>query len=464
MDMSGSTGRLPRFRSPSFLSSLAAVLRELRTTLALAIPITAGHVGQILLQLTDSVMIGRLGAVSLAGAAFAGTLFGFIYVTSLGLLSAVSVRAAFAHGAGRPRDAGEVLRHGLMLAGLEGVVFATLIQFLSHHLEWFGQPPEVARAAQPFLALIGWSLIPGLLFLALKNYYEALNRPWVPMTWMFAGLLVNLCLNWVLLYGHLGAPALGLVGSGWSTLTSRAVLLVGLALHLSRSPGVAHAHPERWLANLVPAEFRAQLALGLPVSAQLLFEVGLFTAAALLMGWLGTVPLAAHQIALSCASTTFMFPLGLSIALSVRVGQARGAGDTHRIRSIGLGGIGMGAAIMGGFALVFVFGGRMIAAGFIADPAVVALATRLLIVAGIFQIFDGTQVTSIGALRGLADVRGPTVITFVGYWLLALPAARWLGFELGYGPPGVWAGMALGLGVCAVLLLWRFVHKTRAAG
>jgi len=440
------------------------VLRELRTTLALAIPITAGHVGQILLQLTDSVMIGRLGAVPLAGAAFAGTLFGFVYVTSLGLLTAVSVRAAFAHGAGRPREAGEVLRHGLLLAGCEAAVFAVGIQALSHHLAWFGQPPAVARAAQPFLALIGWSLVPGLLFLALKNYYEALNRPWVPMAWMFVALVVNVGLNWVLLYGHLGAPALGLVGSGWSTLLSRTVLLGGLVLHLARSAGVAHAHPERWFARPLSREFRAQLALGLPVSAQLLFEVGLFTAAALLMGWLGTVPLAAHQVALSCASTTFMFPLGLSIALSVRVGQARGAGDLHRLRAIGLGGIGTGAAIMACFALVFVAFGRSIATGFIADPAVIDLATRLLVVAGIFQLFDGTQVTAIGALRGLGDVRGPTLITFVGYWLLALPAARLAGFELGYGPTGVWAGLALGLAVCAVLLLWRFVHNTRRAG
>jgi MATE family multidrug resistance protein len=439
------------------------VLRELRTTLVLAVPITVGHLGNILLQLTDTVMIGRLGAVPLAGAAFAGTIFGFIYVTSLGLLTAVSVRAAFAHGAGRPREAGEVLRHGLFLAAIESLVCGAGIQWLSHHLEWFGQPPEVARAAQPFLALIGWSLAPSLLFLALKNYYEALNRPWMPMAWVFAGLAVNVFFNWVLLYGNLGAPALGLIGSGWASLISRTVILGGLVLHLVFSRELAHAHPERWAANPVFSEFRAQLALGLPVSFQLLFEVGLFTAAALLMGWLGTIPLAAHQVALSCASATFMFPLGISIALSVRIGQVRGAGEGHRLRAIGLGGIGTGAAIMSCFALVFVAFGRSIAACFIADPVVIDLATRLLVVAAIFQLFDGTQVTSSGALRGLADVRGPTLITFVGYWLLALPAAWTLGFPGGYGPVGVWTGLALGLAICAVLLLGRFVHKTRPA-
>jgi MATE family multidrug resistance protein len=155
--------------------------------------------------------------------------------------------------------------------------------------------------------------------------------------------------------------------------------------------------------------------------------------------------------------------LGISIALSVRVGQARGAGEMHRLRAIGLGGIASAAAIMATTAMIFVFFGRPIAAGFIADPAVIALATRLLIVAGIFQLFDGTQVTAIGALRGLADVRVPTIITFIGYWLLALPAAWLGGFALGYGPLGVWVGLALGLAVCALLLLWRFVHQTRRA-
>jgi len=183
---------------------------------------------------------------------------------------------------------------------------------------------------------------------------------------------------------------------------------------------------------------------------------------AIFMGWLGTVALAAHQVALNCAGTTFMFPLGLSHALAVRLSHARGAGQRHLLRVIGFGGIGAGVAIMACFGVVFILAGPAIAGGFIHDPEVVALAARLLIVAGLFQIFDGTQVTAMGALRGLADVRTPTVITFFGYWLCAAPAAWMLGFPLGFGPVGVWSGMAVGLFLCALLLIARFAGQTRA--
>jgi MATE family multidrug resistance protein len=182
---------------------------------------------------------------------------------------------------------------------------------------------------------------------------------------------------------------------------------------------------------------------------------------AIFMGWLGTVALAAHQVALNCAGTTFMFPLGLSHALAVRLGHARGAGHGHLLRVIGFGGIGAAVAIMAVFGATFFLAGPLIASAFIHDPEVVALAARLLIVAGVFQIFDGTQVTAMGALRGLADVRTPTVITFVGYWLCAMSAAWMLAFPLGYGAPGVWSGMAVGLFLCALLLIARFVARTR---
>jgi MATE family multidrug resistance protein len=276
-------------------------------------------------------------------------------------------------------------------------------------------------------------------------------------------VLLNVGLNWVLIYGHLGAPALGLAGAGWATLIARCFLLAGLAWHLQRCAALAPTRPVRWFAPLHRGELTAQLAQGWPVSLQLFFEASLFSVSAVFMGWLGTNALAAHQVALNCAATTFMFPLGLSHALAVRLGHARGANHGHLLRVIGFGGIGAGAALMTGFGAVFILAGTTIASGFIDDPAVVALATRLLVVAGIFQIFDGTQVTAMGALRGLADVRTPTVITFVGYWLCAVPAAWTLAFPLHFGPIGVWSGLAVGLGLCAVLLVARFAARTRVA-
>jgi MATE family multidrug resistance protein len=202
------------------------------------------------------------------------------------------------------------------------------------------------------------------------------------------------------------------------------------------------------------------LDIGVPAAGQWLFEAGAFSAAAIMMGWLGTVPLAAHQIALACASSAFMFPLGLSIATSVRLSKAVGAGRPETLRAIGFGSILTGLGLMSGFALLFSQAGRFIAAGFSPDAAVVGLATRLLLVAAVFQLLDGAQVVGAAALRGLGDVRVPTLITLVAYWVIALPAGYLLAFHTAVGPVGVWIGLASGLGLAALLLFWRFHRLT----
>lgn len=457
--------RLAGSRSLAVSSPVSTVQKawaELRPTLLLALPITTGHVGQIALGLTDSVMIGRVGAISLAASTFANSLFSMAFIVALGLMTSVAVRTAFEHGARRQAAAGDVLRHGLVIAAVAGLAGAFLLQVLSRHLPWFQQPPEVAAEARSYLAIVGWSLVPALFSIAFKNHLEALNRPWMPLRWVLIGVVLNIGLNWILIYGHLGAPALGLAGAGWATLASRVVGLLGLAIEYRATAALAAWRPARWTSGLARAEVAALLTLGWPPAVQLFFEAGLFNIAALMMGWLGIVPLAAHQVALACAATTFMFPLGISQALSVRIGSARGAGGFSRIRAIGFGGIAAGAAIMLTFAGVMVLGRQAIAGWFIEDPAVIELAARLLVLAGAFQLFDGTQVTSIGALRGLADVKGPTLITCIGYWLLALPAAGWLGFRTGLGPEGVWTGLVIGLVACAVMLLVRFNRLSQA--
>jgi MATE family multidrug resistance protein len=216
------------------------------------------------------------------------------------------------------------------------------------------------------------------------------------------------------------------------------------------------------LVALSRVHLREMLRIGVPAAGQLLFEAGAFSAAALMMGWLGTVPLAAHQIALSCAAFTFMFPLGLSMAASIRLSQAVGQGRRQALRPIGFGALGLSTAMMAAFALLFALAGGAIARGFTADPAVVALAARLLLVAAVFQIFDGGQVVGAGALRGLTDVRIPTLITFFAYWLVSLPTGYLLGFKVGLGALGIWIGLAAGLACAAVLLGVRLTRATAA--
>ena len=441
---------------------MKAVIRESRATLVLAIPITIGQVSQMLMGITDSVMIGRTGAIPLAASSFGLGVFNIFFIVGVGLLTPVAVFASRARGAGRHDEAGEFLRHGLALALGSGAVEVALMLWIGTRLAWFRQPPEVLAAVNPFFMLIGLSLVPVLAYLALRQFAESMGRPWVPMLVMLCGVVLNASLNWVFIYGHLGAPRLGLTGAGISTLISRTLGSAVIFTWLRMDPAMRAAWPRRWFAPLSGARLRRMLAVGLPVSGSLLFEGGAFAAATIMMGWLGAVPLAAHQVALSCAALTFMFSLGLSMAVGMRMSAAVGAGEHSRLRPIWVGGVGMGVVLAAAYAVVFLAYGRAISHFFIDDPVVISTATSLLVVAAIFQTFDGGQVINSAALRGLTDVKVPAVITFVAYWVISLPLGYMLGVRGRFGAAGIWTGLAAGLAFAAILLGVRFFRLTRA--
>lgn len=461
--------------------TLPPALSEIRRTLTLALPIIVGHLSQMLMGITDSVMIGHIGKVPLAASAFANVLFTVSFITGIGILMSVSVLVARAHGAKQPRECAEYLRHGIWLGFGLAVLGCGLMFLGALRLEIFGQPAEVVAAVEPYLQLIAFSLIPTLLFQVLRQFSEAVGHPWGPMGILLGSVALNVLLNWVLIYGHWGFPALGLAGAGWATLIARIVALIGLWFWLrmrsevkaewpsyAPSPGATEvrsasarqtpANP-RWFDPISRQHLRAMLGIGVPAAGQLLFEAGAFAAAALMMGWIGTVALAAHQIALSCAACVFMVPLGLSIATSMRIGRAVGEGNIAALRPIGFGSLVTGVVFALGFTLIFALAGPFIVSGFTHETEVVDLAARLLVIAALFQVFDGGQAIAAGALRGLADVKVPTLITFVAYWLIALPMGYFLGVR-GIGPMGVWLGLAAGLAFAAILLARRFYVKT----
>lgn len=436
-------------------------LREVRPTLALALPIIIGQVSQMLMGLTDSVMIGHAGTVPLAASSFGGNIFGIFYVLGIGLMLPVAIFVSRARGADRPAECGEYLRHGLALALGFGLLEHGLLAILGAKLHWFGQPPEVLAVVNPFFQLIGASITPVLVYLALRQFAEAMGRPWVPMLIMLGGVGLNAFLNWVLIYGHLGVPALGLTGAGISTLLSRTLGAVVIFVWIERDPRLRAVLPARWVAPLSRARLREMLHLGLPSAGMLLFEAGAFGASAIMMGWLGAAPLAAHQIAISCATTTFMFLLGLSIATGMRLGAAAGANEPGRYRPIAGTSLALGGLCALVFMGIYLLAGHEIAGWFVRDADVVALATRLLVVAALFQFFDGAQVVTAASLRSLADVRLPAVITFVAYWVIAIPGGYLFGVHGAFGAVGIWAALAAGLAFAAILLALRFLRLTR---
>lgn len=434
---------------------MQTVLKELRPTLALALPMIVGQVSQMLIGITDAAFIGRVGTVELAAAAFTHGIFGLFYIVGIGLLLPVGVLTARDHGAGDAAGCAAWLRHGRALALATGAAGFALLAVLATQLHRFGQPPEVLAVVKPFFLLNSLSLVPALYFQVQRQYLDALGRPWVGTGIMLADVGLNALLNWMFIWGHLGAPALGLTGSGVATLLARTLAVGFIAFWLRGERPASGA----WSG----ARFREMAGIGVPAAGSLLFESGAFAAAMLMMGWLGATALAAHQVALSCAAFTFMFPLGLSMATSIRLSKARGEGREAALRPIGFGALGCAAAIMLTFAAGFALGGTLLARGFTPDPAVVELAARLLVVAAIFQLFDGGQVTAAGALRGLTDVKVPTAITFTAYWGIALPGAYLLAFRTPLGPLGVWTALAAGLACAALLLVWRFHRLTRSA-
>jgi MATE family multidrug resistance protein len=449
--------------SPTLPASLyfKILLRENRRTFFLALPIVSGLIGQMLMGIVDAVMVGWIGVVPLAACAFANTILVVPMVFGFGLLSAVSVHASHAHGAGRSHLAGESLRGGIVLALAMGLLIGVGAHLGTPFLPILGQPPEVNETVNGFLILCSWSMLPLFVSGAAKNFCESLGQPWVPFWIMMAGVLLNVGLNMILIYGNLGAPAMGIDGAGLATLLSRVAVMVGMLVYPACQRSLSAAWPRKWLAPGMFSEAWVLLKIGIHTAGLNLCEVSGFSVGALMMGWIGVVPLAAHQIALSVAGLTFMVPLGLAQAVSMRIGHARGARRGKRIAPIVHSALGLTVGLMALFGAVYLFLGNVIAAGFTPDLAVRSLTVQLLVIAGVFQIFDGVQVVSSGALRGFADTRVPFLVGIVSYWVVALPVSWLTAFHFGFGALGVWVGFVVGLGVAAIAMSARLLRKCR---
>jgi multidrug resistance protein, MATE family len=439
---------------------LRKFIHEARLTAALALPLAAGQISQILFSLADTLMVGRLGVLPLAAATFANNVLYLPFVIGIGFSMAVSIRVSQARGAGDRAAARATLRHGLYLALALGALTMLGVWGIQPFLGLFHQEPEIIRAVPRYFLLIAASLIPALAAMAVKNHADAMNNPWPPFWITLSAAGLNVLFNWIFIYGNLGAPRLGLDGAGLATLLARIAMLTAMIVWCTRSPRVRDWIPVHWFRLPEWQIVRDQIRLGLPTSLQLLAEVSAFVIATLLIGTLGANALASHQVAMTCAATVFMVPLGLSQALTVRMGEAFGAARHERMRHVILSGWGLALAFTALSAQTFVYFHRTIAGWFLTDPAAAILTGHLLLVSAVFQVSDAMQVSSAGALRGLGDVTVPVWIAFFSYWVIAIPVGWFLAFPVGLGVIGVWWGITLGLTMTAIALGIRIWRKT----
>lgn len=430
-----------------------------RPTFRLAWPVVIGQLGVMLMSLVDTAMVGALGRDAVGAVGLASSLFSLAFIFGIGLLMGLDHEVSVAYGARREEDVARYAVQGLWASAAISLPLTALLVLASAHMDLLGAAPELVPLAGRYLRAVAWCLPAALAFISLRQTLQAVGATGPGTVVLLLANLVNWLGCYALIRGRLGAPALGIVGSAWATNLSRLFMLLALlAWTVARHP--------TWWRSLAPhpPSLRALARLGGPAGLQLLFEGGVFSLATVLAARIGAVPAAAHQVVLQIASFAFMMPMGISAAGTVRVGQAIGRGDREGARLAGWSAVGLGVGCMATSAVVMLVGWRQILGVFELDPEVTALAHRLLLVAGFFQLFDGAQVTLAGVLRGLGDTVSSLAANLVGHWVIGLPVGCALAFGLGWGAVGLWIGLATGLAATATGLLWRWRLRSRQGG
>ena len=442
-------------------SRTARLLREMRATWLLALPLVLGQLSAVAMNVVDTLLAGRHGALTLAGVAVGSAVWTIVLLVLIGVLMAVPAFVAQFNGGGRRDAIGPLFRQALWLALAMGVGLFALARFGGVLLVAMRVAPDVRPEAMAFLDAISWGAPAFALYLVCRYLSEGIAWTVPTMVFGIAGLLALAPLGYALMFGAFGLPELGAAGLGYATAIVLWLQVLGLAMYLARAPRFANLRLFAYFEMPRWAPIRDLLRVGLPMGVSVFMEGSLFVATLLVIGSMGAVPVAAHQIAINIASFCFMVPLGLAMATTVRVGHAAGAGDPSAVRWSAGAGYAIALIAQTGSALLMLFGGAAIAHLYTSDAAIASLATTLLLYAAAFQYPDGIQALSAGALRGLKDTRAPMAITLLAYWLLGMPLGWWLGVDLGWGAQGMWCGLILGLAAAALLLALRFHRLTR---
>jgi MATE family multidrug resistance protein len=432
-----------------------------RKLIRLAVPVSLGQVGHMLTNVADTVMVGQVGTVALAGVTLANNVFVFLFIFGLGLSGGLTPLVGKAFGEKNLDKCRNLFQQGLLFNIAAGLVFTLLNLGMVVVMPFMGQEAGVVEAALPYYRLLAWSLLPVLGFAACKQFLEGMGLTVPPMIISLAGNVLNIFLNWVFIFGNLGVEAMGAPGAGIATLIARSAMFLSLAAYLYANQGLRRFY--EGMSKLRPNwPVLGEIGrIGLPVGLQYFMEVAAFALGAIMMGWLGAVPLSAHQIAITMAAITFLAASGIGTASTIMISNMHGQHRYRELRETGHAAFRLVLMFMTFTAISFLVLRNWLPGRFVDDPEVAAIASGLLIIAGLFQLSDGLQMVTISSLRGLADVRIPMWIAAVAYWVVALPCSYLFAFVLDMGPPGIWYGYLTGLTAAALAMYRRFDVLTR---
>lgn len=432
---------------------------EIKKTFSLAYPIVVAQLGVILMGVTDNIMVGRyIGKIGLGSAGIANSIAFLIASIGIGGLSVVAPLISKAKAERNISEINRLFRSGIKVSLLFGLILGLIGFICIYFFDIFQQSPEINHQAPTFMAIIIISNVFMFVFVAAKQLSDGLSRTYVAMMITVIGLVINLIFNVLLINGYAGFPKLGLNGSATSTLITRILMLFAMLVYLFKNSAFKRYLQSKYnslkTSDLVIMIFK----IGVPSGLQFFFEIAAFSLAVIMMGWFGENQLAAHQIAINVAATTYMMAAGLGVAGGIRVGEGRGLKSTHKIRISANVAFLLVIAFMTAMMLIIFILNRFIVELYISDVEVIKIAVKLMLIAAVFQLSDGIQVVSLGVLRGISDINIPTWITMFAYWGVALPLGYFLGFTLKLDAIGIWIGLLAGLTISAILLTFRFYH------
>ena len=434
---------------------------HIKETIKLAIPVSIGQLGHIMLGVVDSFMVGKLGAEPLAAASLANGLFFLILVIGIGMSVAITALVAIAKGENDFEQCGIIVRQALLINIVFSIILTVLTYIAAQLVFYFNQQPEVATLTNSYLEILSISIIPFMLFQTYRQFNEGLSYTKPPMYIAILANFINIFGNWIFIYGNLGMPALGLDGAGYATLATRIFMGLAMMLFTIKSIKFKQYDPTLKFKKIDLEIIKKLVNLGFPTGLMYSMEVGAFAITAIIIGWFGSIELAAHQIAINLASISYMVVLGISAASTIRVGNFYGQKKISEVKLAGFSALFLGLLFMSFTGLLFITLNNYLPTLYINDPKVIKVASSLLIIAALFQLSDGAQAVGIGILRGLTDAKIPMFITFIAYWIVGIPVGLLLGFYFHLEVIGVWLGLLVGLSIAAVSFLIRFKIKLK---